>query len=207
MKRLMVGAVFFAALCHGVRAEEEKFTKSVPADEMVASGLASLTPAQLARVDALVEAYKSGALAAARRATDEALAAKREAEALAARREAEANTARLEAARATEAAKPVATTTPSDGVVAKAKRLLKPTPHEAEPAVESTIPGKFSGWEPRQIFVLANGQQVQIANRESYYSPVIENPRVQVVPAAMAGYWLRFPDLGTQVRVNVLSDK
>jgi len=73
--------------------------------------------------------------------------------------------------------------------------------------METTIPGKFHGWEASHVFVLANGQRCQVANKDSYFSPTVENVRVQLVPASMAGYWLRFPDLDTQVRVNLIGEK
>lgn len=36
-------------------------------------------------------------------------------------------------------------------------------------AIESTIPGKFEGWEPNQQFTLANGQVWRIADGSSAY--------------------------------------
>jgi hypothetical protein len=78
------------------------------------------------------------------------------------------------------------------------------TPNDEPAPIESTIPGKFRGWAPRQIFTLANGDRFQVANNDSYYTPTIENPKVLILPAPLAGFWLRFPDLGTQVRVNLL---
>ena len=231
MKWLIVAGLMLAVL-RFAGAAEENFTSSVSPDDLTATGLAGLTPAQLARLNALVDAYKSGALANARRAAVEALAAKQAAEAQAARAEmkaevvrqdaARAETARIETAKAeavkadaarAEAAKAEAAKAekaramPAPGAPLPKKGLLKPTTQAETLAVESSIPGKFRGWEPRQVFTLANGQRWQVANTESYYTPVIENPKVQIVPAAIAGYWLRFPDLGTQVRATLLGDK
>src|SRR5476649_654950 len=100
MKRLIVAAMIFATLFRVARADEGKFTSTISPEDLAAIGLAGLTPAQLARLNALVEDYKSGALATARRAADDALAAKQAAEAQAARSEAKAVAARADAAKA-----------------------------------------------------------------------------------------------------------
>jgi len=212
MKRLILVGFICAAVLAGARADEEKFTSSVSPEDLAAAGLAGLTPAQSARLNALVEAYKSGALAAARRAANEALAAKQAAEAQAARAEAKADAARAEAlkadaARAQAAQAESARPAPAAGFLTKAKDLFKPGPAAEAAVVESSIPGKFRGWDPHQVFTLANGQRYQVADNVSYYSPAVENPRVQVLPATLAGYWLRFPDTGAQVRVNLIGDK
>jgi hypothetical protein len=213
MKRSIFGGMIFAVLLGLVRADEGKFSSSLSPDELAAAGLAGLTPAQLTRLNSLVEAYKSGALATARRAADEALAAKQAAEAQAARSEAVAAAARADAAKA-EAARAAAVRTdsakpdPSSSILAKARSLLKSSSGKVEvAAIESSLPGKFRGWEPRQVFTLANGQRYQVAENQSYYSPALDSPRVQVVPATFAGFWLRFPDLDAQVRVEFVGDK
>ena len=206
MKRLIVAGMILAIL-RAAWAGEETFTSSVSPDDLTATGLAGLTPAQLARLNTLVEAYKSGALATARRAANDALAAKQAAEAQAARSELKAEAARQDAAKAEAARAETARAVPGPGAPSPRKGLLKPATQAETVPVESSIPGKFQGWEPRQVFTLANGQRWQVANNESYYTPVIENPKVQIVPAAIAGHWLRFPDLGTQVRATLLGDK
>jgi hypothetical protein len=198
MKRLFVAGMVFAALLTRVMAAEEKFSSTVAPEELAATGLAGLTPAQLARIDALVDAYKSGALATARRAADEALVAKQVAEAKAARAE-----AKVEATK-TEAAKSVVAT----GLLARTVGLLTPSGKKAEvEPIESSLVGSFEGWGPRLIFTLANGQRWQVANNESYYTSLRQNPRVQIVPASFGGFWLRFPDLGAEVRVIYLGEK
>jgi len=217
MKRLIVAAMIFATLLRVARADEGKFTSTISPEDLAATGLAGLTPAQLARLNALVEDYKSGALATARRATDDALAAKQAAEVQTARAEAQAaaaradamkaETARAEAAKAEAARADAAKSAQAAGILARAKSLLKPrTPAAEVAAIESSLPGKFRGWAPHQVFVLANGQRWQETNGESYYSPAVENPKVLIVPAAIAGFWLRFPDLDVQVRVALLGD-
>jgi hypothetical protein len=195
----------------------------------------------LARLNTLVEDYKSGAIANAHRATAEALAAQQAAEAQAARAEkqmaesrrqaaeaeakraevARVEAAKLEAAKAaaaraeaarieaekTAAAKAEAASKSAGAasLLAKAKGMLKSSKPEVE-AIESTIPGKFGGWESGQILTLANGQRWKVDRGQSYYTPAVQNPKVVIVPAAFAGFWMRFPELGAEVRVLLVAE-
>lgn len=212
MKRLIFSGLILAALVGVAGAQEGKFSTSLSPEELTAAGIAGLSPAQYARLNALVEAYKNGALATARRTAADALAAKQAAEAQAARSEAvaaaaRADAAKSEAARAAAVKTETAKSSSTPGILDRARSLLKASGGKAEvPAIESSIPGKFRGWEPRQIFTLANGQRYQVAESQGYYCPGVDNPRVQVVPATFAGFWLRFPDLDTQARVEFLGD-
>jgi hypothetical protein len=180
--RILAGLVFSALAC-GVRADEEKFSATLSPADLAAAGLAGITPAQLARLDELVERYKTGAPTAAPRAAEP----KPEA-----------------------AAVPPVRPGPAAGGSATASVPASVPPKPGARAgvvpIESSIAGSFRGWAPRQVFVLANGQRWQVANNESYYSPVIENPKVEIVPAAFSGYWMRFPGLDVQVRVKPLND-
>jgi hypothetical protein len=216
MKWLTVTVLTSVAVL-GMRAEQAKFSAAVSPQDFNAAGLTALTPAQLERLDMLVESYKNGALVTARRAAEEAVAAKKAAEAQVAAAEASVQTARAEAAKA-EAARleavkaesaraEAAKAARSAGILAKAKAIFQPSPKADEVLIESTIPGKFRGWDTRQVFVLANGQRWQVANDDHYYTPATENPRVQIRPAALSGYWMRFPDLGAEVRVRPLAEK
>ena len=63
---IWAGLIGVAVLAGTVRAEE-KFSQAVRPEEFAAAGLAKLTAEERSRLDALVEAYKTGALAAARR--------------------------------------------------------------------------------------------------------------------------------------------
>jgi hypothetical protein len=202
MKRIIVAGLIVASLLGVAHAAEEKFTSIVSPQDFAAAGLAGLTPEQLARLNTLVENYKSGALAAARRAADDALAAKQAAEARAVASEAKAEAARADATKAQAATAEATKSASTPGILAKAKVMLMPGTQVEIASIDSTIAGKFHGWEPGQIFTLANGQRWQVANKDHYYSPVVENPKVQVTPAALGGYWLLFPDLDIQVRVK-----
>src|SRR6267378_2723921 len=69
--------------------------------------------------------------------------------ALAARAEANAEAARAETVKSKKE---------SQSLLAKAKAAIMPGKSVRAEMVESTIPGKFRGWEPHQTFILANGQ-------------------------------------------------
>ncbi len=176
-----------AAFLAGARAAQPKFTDTLRPEDLAATGLAEATPAQLARLDALVDEYKRGLRLPVRRPAADPVA---------------------EAAPARPPVEHSSVPPKSGGLLAKAKGILKPAPTaKVEDIVaDSSIVGTFGGWRPQQIFTLANGQRWRVSSNESYYTPAVENPRVQVVPAAIAGYWLRFPDLGTQVRVNFVGE-
>ena len=163
-----------------VRAAEEAFSKAVSAEYFSAAGLAKLSREELARLDGLVGAYRSGALVAARRDAAEAPAV------------AEARVARAEAANGQRA---------EGGVVAKAKVMLTPGTEVEYAAVESRIAGDFTGWEGRAVLTLENGQRWQIANGGLYSTPPLKNPRVKIVPAPLGGFWLTIEGVATRVRV------
>jgi hypothetical protein len=173
-------------------AAEDTFSKSVLPEDYSALGLSKLSAEELSRLDAKIDAYKSGALTAARRAADEALAAKQTAEAKSARAEAEAKAAKSAAEKSRQV---------EQSHVAQSNKVIRPAARGDEPTIESTLPGKFRGWVGHQVLVLANGQRWQISNDESYYSPAAENLKVRITRAAVTGYWLTIPALDARVRV------
>jgi nucleoid-associated protein YgaU len=202
-----------AAVLPGMWAAEESFSQAVRAEDFSAAGLAKLSPAELARLDALVRDYKSGALLAARReaaaaerarAAAEARAAKAAAEAQAAQAAAEARAAQLAAA--AEAAKQAAAKAEAKksegGLLARAKALLPAGTEVEYAAVESRIVGEFTGWEARTVFTLENGQRWQVANRdEGYFCPPIKNPAVKITPGALNSFWLVIEGVKPRVKV------
>ena len=64
MKRHL--SIALGCLAVTLHATEENFSSAVRPQDFSAAGLAKLSPAELARLDALVRDYKSGALVAAR---------------------------------------------------------------------------------------------------------------------------------------------
>jgi len=190
MKAIVLAGMLLPLGACLMRADDVKFTSTLSATDLAATGVGDLSPAQRARLDELAEAYKNGALAAAPASVMPT---------------APASPVAL-AAGAPQSSVPPVAPPPAKSFLARLK-----IPHRAGAApkhapMESTVPGRFRGWSAGQIFVLANGQRWQVANGDSYYSPVVENPRVQVLPSAFGGHWLRFPDLDLQVRVSPLGD-
>jgi hypothetical protein len=198
MKRSIFAVLILLAPLARLHAAEDTFLRVVQPADFEAAGLSTLKPEQLARLSQLVESYKSGALVAAQRATDDALAAKKSAEAQVLLSEAKVAEAHIEVAKLKQE---------KVGFLTAAKNKLMPGAKVEIATVDTTISGEFRGWQGRQIFTLANGQRWQVATGGDYYSRLIMNPKVQILPASVAGYWLRFPDLDTQVRVNLVEGK
>ena len=56
-------------------------------------------------------------------------------------------------------------------------------------AIESAIPGRFEGWEPRSRIKLANGQIWQIADDSSRYL-YLDNPKVTIRRGSLGAFYL-----------------
>ncbi len=193
MKRmLLLGCVGLAGVLGG-RAEET-FSQAVRAEDFSAAGLAKLSPAELARLDALVQEFKSGALTVARREAAAAEAARVAAEAKAAKAEADAS-ARIASASAANEQKN------EGGLLVRARVLLTPGTDVDYAVTESRIVGDFTGWEGKAIFSLENGQRWQLANAGRYYTPTIPSPKVKISPATMGGFWMTIEGVNQRVKV------
>lgn len=198
MKRILIACGMFAAVAGSGRADEKKFSQSVSPEDFTAAGLDRLSPAEISRLDALITAYKNGAVATVRRSADEALAAKQAALVAKQAAEAEAKAAKDEVVEYKKT---------NLGFFSKAKILLMPGTKVEYAVIKSTIPGKFRGWDGRPIFLLANGQRWQVANGGNYYTPAKDDIEVEITQSSLGGYWMRFPALNAQVRVKLLPDK
>jgi hypothetical protein len=217
-------ALVVAGVGLGRAAADEKFSTSVPRGEFSAAGLTKLSPEELARLDALVRDFKSGALARAQReaaaaakaqADAEAKAARVEAEAKAAQAEAEAKAARAEAGRRAAEADAQART----AAAAKAKVESAPAKAAAETApptgtvtvapgtkvefstVESRIAGSFNGWEARTVFTLENGQRWRNMSNDSYVTSPVPSPAVRIVPGILGTFWMTVEGVKQRVKV------
>jgi hypothetical protein len=193
-------AVFAAGLG---RAAEERFSTAVSAADYTAAGLAKLSPEELARLDALVRDFKSGALAQARREAEAAAKAQADAEARMARAEAEARAAKAEAqVQAAAVAKPAVATAPPKGTV-----TIAPGTKVEVATVESRIAGVFHGWAPRTVFTLENGQRWQVISSDSYVTSDVQNPAVKIVPGILGTFWLTVDGVKQRVKVAPLGAK
>ena len=181
--RLGVGLIGLLVTLIAVHAEES-FSKAIRPEDFAAAELGKLSPEALARLDGLVQAYKSGAVAMAR-AEEEARAAK------------EAKEHQREQEKATKAAAP--------GFFAKAKVMLTPGTDVEYADIESRIAGDFNGWDSYTIFTLENGQRWKVANGGGYYSPTVANPKVKISPAALGGFWLKIDGVNQRVKVVPLT--
>ena len=191
-------------------AAEEKFSKTIPAGDFSAAGLAKLSPEELARLDALVRDYKSGALEAARREAIAQNEARAKAEAKAARAESEAAAIKVKAeaqaqARAKEKEEAARKSeTAETSLLARAKVLLTPGTKIEYSTVESRIAGDFRGWEGRTTFTLENGQRWQSAGESTYVSPPILRPSVKIAPGVLGTFWMTVAGVRQRVKVAII---
>ncbi|MDB6127076.1 MAG: hypothetical protein JWM35_972 [Verrucomicrobia bacterium] len=169
-----------------VRAEES-FSKAIRPEDFRAAELDKLSPEALARLDGLVQAYKSGAVAMARAEAEERAAAA----------ERMAREQQREQEKAAKASTP--------GFFAKAKVMLTPGTDVEYADIESRIAGDFQGWDGHTIFTLENGQHWKVANGGGYYSPTIANPKVKISAAALGGFWLKVEGVNQRVKVVPLT--
>jgi hypothetical protein len=202
---LVTMAVLAVALT-AVRADDSGFSGSLSAEDLKAAGLDHLSPAQIQRLNELVRAYQGDEVAAARKSADAAKAAQKAAETEAGRAQAAQHAAEAETKKArTENAEAKKT---SQSFLSKAKVLLVPGTSIEYAVVQSTIVGKFSGWQGKTVFQLANGQYWQVTNNgESYFTPPKENVEVTISPAALGGFWMDFPKLKARVRVRLMEGR
>ena len=68
-------------------------------------------------------------------------------------------------------------------------------------AIESTIPGRFEGWGPRDRIKFANGQVWQIADDSKGYVDK-DNPKVRVRRGALGAYYLEVEGTNRSPRVT-----
>jgi hypothetical protein len=182
-------AIFSGVFVVAAGAAEEAFSKAVRPGDFAAAGLAKLSAEELARLDALVQDYRSGALERARR--DAVRAEERAAQA-----EKRATAAAVTAAEKEKNAEA--------GLLAKAKVLLTPGTQVEYATVESRIAGEFRGWEVRTIFTLENGQRWQVTGGESYVTPPVPGPAVKITPGLMGSFWMTITGVRPRVKVAIV---
>lgn len=204
------------------------FLKTVPADDFAAAGLQKLTPEELARLEALVQRYKTGEVAEVRQQVEaKASVSREEAEKKIVAAEAKAREAETKASEA--ALKVQEAEAKANEIVLKAKEVAAKAPAapdkkqpgwfkalitlnragekpEKEEPLESRLTGDFNGWNGRSIFSLENGTRwIQQNKTDSYvYSPTLHSPKVKIKPAAIRGFWLEIEGVNLQVRVMPL---
>jgi hypothetical protein len=169
MKLILVCGVILAAGVAVVSADEPGFSQRLSPGDFAAAGLNKLSPAELARLDKLVQDAHSNAAAA-------------QAAAEAKERQAEADAKAARAAQA-EAEKK------AQGFLAKTRALLLPGAQIEYQPLESRVVGSVNGWEIGTIFTLANGQRWQVErNTTDYYGDTVQNPKATIFPAPISGF-------------------
>ena len=194
MKRLILAGLWLAAGAVAAHGAEEVFSKAVRPEDFSATGLGKLTAEELARLDALVRDFKSGALEAAKRqaAAAEAKTARAEAETRAVKAE------KIEMAGQKKTA---------PGLIAKAKVMLTPGTQVEYESVESRIAGDFLGWEGHTVFTLENGQRWRVLNGTNYNTPAIAGPKVKIAPSSFGAFWMSIEGVSQRVKVAPLAVK
>lgn len=196
---------------------ETEFIKTLPAEEFDAAGLAKLTPAELARLEAAVLRFKAGEVAVAKQEAEAKVAAvKQEAETTvaAAKEEAASKVAVVTHEAATKVAAAEAKVKQAEPATIEGKKkpgwfsallTLKNSREQAEGAekLEGVLVGTFDGFTGGTIFTLDDGSRWMQQNRSDtlVYAPALRSPKVRVYPASISGFWLEVEGVGTRVRV------
>jgi hypothetical protein len=181
---------------------EPGFIKNLAAEDFTAAGLPRLTPAELARLDALIQQYMTGEVAAARREVEAQITAD-EQKVCEARAKAKASAVERQAKEAeAKAAAPPGKKTPGWFNALLTLKRAGEAPETAEP-LASRLVGEFNGWSGHTVFLLENGTQwVQQNRNETYaYSPTVHSPTVKITPATISGFWLEIKGVNRGVRV------
>jgi hypothetical protein len=185
MKRCLLLAGMSLVFGSMMTAAEGNFSRGLRAKDFAGAGLDKLSSEELARLDALVHEFKSGAVS--------------EAEKRAAQAEAEAHVAKAQAAEQTKT---------EASRLAQIRERLTPRAAMAIEPVESRIAGKFIGWKRNTVFVLENGEHWKVANAgTSYYTSPVLNPKVKIEPASFGGYWMTIDGVDQRVRVVPLGTR
>lgn len=175
MKNLLCAGLLVSVIAVA-RAAEGGFTRGLSPDEFRAAGLGKLTAEEVARLDALVERHRGSA---------------------------GAGRVDAGAARQVEAAPGVKPReVPASKVDRDTKVVVAPGTKIEFSAVESRLTGVFTGWEPRGVFGLENGQRWREANGTTYVSPPLPAPTVRITPGALGTFWMEIE--GVRVRVKVV---
>lgn len=204
MKRLIIVCVL---LWSGQLRAGEDFLKSLTPEELAATGLQKLTPAELARLEAVVQRYKSGEVAVVQQ---QVVVAQKEAEQKVAvvRQEAQAQVA---AAEAGTKQSPARTEEPPGAATAEKKpswlkalitldRVAKQP--DRNDAFETRIAGDFKGWRRGTVFKLENGQRWQSDSSEDYVTPPAPAPKVRIYPGMLGTFWMEIEGVRPRVRVK-----
>lgn len=195
MKRLIILGCLLAA---GPLWAAGDFLKTVTPEELTATGLQRLTPEELARLEAVIERYKTGEVAVVQQ---QAAEVRQEAEqkVVVARQEAAAKQAETRAV-----VIPAAQETEKKPGWLKALITLDKVSKQPDrdDAIETRIAGDFKGWRRNTMFNLENGQRWQADSTEDYVTPPTKAPKVRIYPGMFSTFWMEIEGVRTRVRVK-----
>jgi len=183
-----------AVLCGGAVRADDAFTKGLSPADFKAAGLDKLSPEELARLDALVKAKQTGAVA---RATEETTKAVR----------AETTKAVTEQVRQqvqAEARGGAQKQAAPSGFIDRMKVVLKPGTEIEYTTLDAVLARPFDGWQNGTILTLTNGQRWAVTEHDDYYTTPTGKPvHVKIVPGSLGGFFMEIEG-GGRPRVRFL---
>jgi hypothetical protein len=205
MKKLLLLGLFVLA---GM-ARAEDFTAIMTPEDRAATGIDRLTPAELARLKAVVERYKSGEVAVVRQQAEQKVATvKEEAEQKVAtvKQEAEQKIAVAEAkVQQVEAQRPAADK-PADkkpGWFSALVTLQKAgEKSDKNDILEGRLKGTLKSFRGTRSFELQDGQVWKMIEGDSYHGPELDSPAVRIMPGFMGTFWLQIREAALRVKVQ-----
>ena len=165
-----------------VRAAEpaKPFSATLTLEQRQRLGLGSLTPAQLAELDAAIGAYTRG---------ETTVAVQQAVQQVEQRSEAKVQQAEKKAAVAAESAVAEYKKKQEPGVIAKTLEVFKRRQDEDKrERFTGKVVGEFRGWRGRTYFPLDNGQVWQQVGTESNELAAMQNAEVEIYKSSN-GYW------------------
>ncbi|HET7537148.1 MAG TPA: hypothetical protein VFJ90_11870 [Candidatus Didemnitutus sp.] len=186
----------------GLRADGD-FTKTMTPDELTTTGLAKLTPEELAALKVVIERYRSGEVAVVEKEAEPQVAAAKPEKADTKVADADARAKERSAATKTETPPAVAEQKKQPSWMS-ALITLKRTedkPDKTE-AYETRIAGEFTGWRSHTTFRLENGQVWQQVDGDPYVGVHFDSPKVTIKPGAFGTFWMKIEGVNPKVKVK-----
>ncbi|MDO8544274.1 MAG: hypothetical protein Q7S40_27865 [Opitutaceae bacterium] len=171
----LVATVVLASACAGA---EEDFSHTLRPEDFAAAGLGKLSPAERARLDALVRAHQSETI----------------------------NPHPAPApAQARSPAPPASPAPPVAAASAPRQVTVAPGTQVEYSATESRMVGDFRGWESNTVFTLENGQRWRVTGGGTYATRPMPGPAVKIVPGILGSFWMTIEGVKTRVKVAPLN--
>ena len=192
MKRLACTVVFLLAFAARGADEARPFSSTLSPAEKQRLGLAALTPAQLAELDAAIAAYTRGEKTAAVHQAVAQVERAAEGKVTQAVRQVEQRAAvKVQAAEKKAAVTAVEEYKKKSepGVIARTLEVFKRKQEEAHvERFTARVVGEFRGWSGGTYFPLVDGQVWRQAGTETYELPPVQNAEVEIYQSGN-GYW------------------